>query len=75
MPGIPPIGCLTAGRKVVTETSKTVEKTINHLPKEMPVPPNESKIIGLLHEGTPFYEALEQIQTTLSTKFNNFNNK
>lgn len=68
MKGIPPIGAVQTGRKVVTAAEKVAK---NVLPKEMPLPPNESKIIDMLHPGSDYFKALEEIQTTLLTKFYN----
>lgn len=68
MKGIPPIGAVQTGRKVVTAAEKVAK---NVLPKEMPLPPNESKIIDMLHPSSSYYKALDQIQTTLLTKFDN----
>lgn len=44
------------------------------LPHEMPlIEEKEQKLINMLHPGTPFYRAKQEIQTILNTKFDTFN--
>ena len=70
MTRIPPIGSSVTAGKVV---SKITEKTKNGLPWELHLTDRkEQDLINMLHPGTPFYNAKNQIQETLNTQFDSF---
>lgn len=70
MTRIPPIGSSVTAGKVV---SKITEKTKYVLPKELPLTDKrEQDLINMLHPGTPFFNAKNQIQESLNTKFDTF---
>uniref|UniRef100_UPI00402726F2 hypothetical protein n=1 Tax=Candidatus Scatousia sp. TaxID=3085663 RepID=UPI00402726F2 len=68
---ISPIDSIKTVQKGVQKINK-VEKS--GLPREMPLTEEkEQKIINMLHPGTQFYRAKQEIQTILNTKFDTFN--
>lgn len=70
MTRIPQIGSSVTACKVV---SKITEKTKNGLPKELPLTDKrEQDLINMLHPGTPFFNAKQEIQESLTKTYDTF---